>query len=79
MKRAKNLDGHAPKRRLSQNFLVDLSIRDEIVAAGGAATGTTILEIGPGLGALTEGLLGAGAHVVAVEIDDELIPRLRSK
>ena len=79
MKRAKNLDGHAPRRRLSQNFLVDLSIRDEIVAAGGAATGTTILEIGPGLGALTEGLLGAGAHVVAVEIDDELIPRLRSK
>ena len=79
MNRAKGLDGHAPKKRLSQNFLVDLSIRDEIVVAGGAAAGTTILEIGPGLGALTEGLLREGARVVAVELDDELIPRLRSK
>ena len=77
--RGKKLLGHAPKRRLSQNFLVDLAIRDEIVAVGGAAKGATILEIGPGLGALTEGLLGAGARVVAVELDDALIPVLRSK
>lgn len=71
------MEGHVPKRRLSQNFLVDPLIRDEIVAAGAVSEGATVLEIGPGLGALTEGLLAAGARVVAVELDDALIPRLR--
>lgn len=76
--RTGGVEGHAPKRRLSQNFLVDASIRDEIVAVGEVAAGSTVLEIGPGLGALTEGLLSAGARVIAVELDDALIPRLRS-
>ncbi|MFZ9268681.1 MAG: 16S rRNA (adenine(1518)-N(6)/adenine(1519)-N(6))-dimethyltransferase RsmA [Candidatus Limnocylindrus sp.] len=73
------LSGHAPKQRLSQSFLVDLEARDAIVAAGGATQGETVLEIGPGLGVLTEGLLGAGARVVAIEIDDDLLPRLQEK
>ncbi len=71
--------GHAPKQRLSQSFLVDLEARDAIVAAGGAAPGEIVLEIGPGLGVLTEGLLAAGARVVAIELDDDLLPRLQEK
>ena len=71
--------GHAPKQRLSQSFLVDLEARDAIVAAGGAAPGEIVLEIGPGLGVLTEGLLAAGARVIAIELDDDLLPRLQEK
>ena len=73
------VSGHAPKQRLSQSFLVDLEARDAIVAAGGATPGETVLEIGPGLGVLTEGLLAAGARVVAIELDDDLLPRLQEK
>ena len=77
-----NIEGHIPKRRLSQSFLVDLEARDAIVAAGTAGSkrrGETILEIGPGLGVLTEGLLATGARVVAIELDEDLLPRLRAK
>lgn len=73
------VEGHLAKRRLSQSFLVDLAARDAIVAAGSAAHGETVLEIGPGLGTLTEGLLATGAHVVAIELDDDLLPRLRER
>jgi ribosomal RNA small subunit methyltransferase A/4-diphosphocytidyl-2C-methyl-D-erythritol kinase len=58
---------------------VDLEARDAIVAAGGAARGEIVLEIGPGLGVLTEGLLAAGARVVAIELDDDLLPRLQEE
>jgi 16S rRNA (adenine1518-N6/adenine1519-N6)-dimethyltransferase len=71
--------GHAPKQHLSQNFLVDLEARDAIVAAGGVTPGETVLEIGPGLGVLTEGLLATGARVVAIELDQDLLPRLQEK
>ena len=71
--------GHAPKQHLSQNFLVDLEARDAIVAAGGVTPGETVLEIGPGLGVLTEGLLASGARVVAIELDQDLLPRLQEK
>lgn len=73
------VSGHAPKQRLSQSFLVDLEARDAIIAAGGAAPGQVVLEIGPGLGVLTQGLLAAGARVVAIELDDDLLPRLKEK
>lgn len=73
------VDGHAPKRQLSQSFLRDLDVRDAIVAAGGVQEGEWVLEIGPGLGVLTEGLLATGARVVAVELDHTLIPRLEER
>ena len=73
------VEGHLAKRRLSQSFLVDLAARDAIVAAGSAAHGETILEIGPGLGTLTEGLLATGSHVIAIELDDDLLPRLHER
>lgn len=58
-----------PLRSLGQHFLVDRGIVRRIVAAAGVAPGDTVLEIGPGRGILTEGLLEAGARVVAVEMD----------
>ena len=73
------VEGHSAKKRLSQNFLRDLNVRDRIVQAGAPAPGELVLEIGPGLGFLTEALLASGANVVAVEIDSDLIPRLQHK
>lgn len=65
------------KRSLGQNFLRSQAALDAIVAAGDILPGDLVLEIGPGEGALTRELLNAGAHVVAVEKDDRLIPILK--
>lgn len=58
-----------PNKKLGQNFLVDPVHLGRIAAAGEIQTGETVLEIGPGLGALTELLLEAQAQVTAVELD----------
>jgi 16S rRNA (adenine1518-N6/adenine1519-N6)-dimethyltransferase len=58
-----------PNKKLGQNFLVDPTYLQRIAAAGEVQAGETVLEIGPGLGALTEILLEAGAQVTAVELD----------
>jgi 16S rRNA (adenine1518-N6/adenine1519-N6)-dimethyltransferase len=65
------------KRSLGQNFLTDASVLDRIIEAAGAGNGDTVLEIGPGKGALTERLLATGARVVAVELDERLRKDLR--
>ena len=62
---------HASKR-LGQNFLVDGSVVKDIVAAAEIEEGDRVLEIGPGIGTLTQGLLEAGAPVTAVELDKKL-------
>ncbi|HEX8335835.1 MAG TPA: 16S rRNA (adenine(1518)-N(6)/adenine(1519)-N(6))-dimethyltransferase RsmA [Pyrinomonadaceae bacterium] len=67
------------KKRLGQNFLVDESYARRIVGALGPRPGETVLEIGPGRGALTSLLLESGARVVAVELDRELAPLLRER
>ena len=64
-------------RRFSQNFLVDVDVLEEILAAAGPAGDRPVLEIGPGLGFLTGGLLAAGAPVTAVEIDRGMVAHLR--
>lgn len=61
------------KKSLGQNFLKSEAALREIIEAGQITAGETVLEIGPGRGALTEYLLKAGAHVIAVEKDRELI------
>ncbi|MBF8263728.1 MAG: rsmA [Parachlamydiales bacterium] len=69
-----------PKKGLSQNFLIDANIVRKIVKASAIKPGDCVLEIGPGPGALTEALLEAGAHVIAVEKDRRLanaLPRLQ--
>jgi 16S rRNA (adenine1518-N6/adenine1519-N6)-dimethyltransferase len=64
--------GHHPKRALGQNFLVDGNIVHKSLTLAGVAPGDTVIEIGPGLGTLTEALLTAGATVYAVERDERL-------
>lgn len=59
-------------KRLGQNFLIDKSIVNGIVDAADINEGDLVLEIGPGIGTLTQGLLEAGAHVTAVELDKKL-------
>ena len=59
-------------KRLGQNFLVDANIVRGIVEAAGAKPGDRILEIGPGIGTLTQGLAESGAEITAVELDKKL-------
>ncbi len=69
--------GLRAQRRFSQNFLVDVEVLEDILAAAAPAPDRRVLEIGPGLGILTGGLLGAGARVTAVEIDRGMVAHLR--
>ena len=68
--------GLEPHRTLGQNFVVDQNTIRKIVRLAGIAAGDAVIEIGPGLGSLTLGLLEAGADVTAVEIDERLIAPL---
>ena len=64
------------KRSLGQNFLVDLSVVDRIVAAAGVREGDVVVEIGPGRGALTPGLRALASRYVCIEKDDNLAAQL---
>lgn len=68
-----------PKKSLGQNFLRDGSVIDRIVEALDISVGDTVIEIGPGRGALTEKLVSTGSTVIAIEIDRELVPVLRTQ
>lgn len=65
-----------PKKRLGQHFLVDKNVVRRIVSVADIQPQEPVLEIGPGKGALTEGLLGAGARVIAIEADRGLAAHL---
>lgn len=67
------------KKSLGQNFLHDASVIDRIVGALEVRDSDTVIEIGPGTGALTETLVKTGANVVAVEFDRELVPLLEQQ
>jgi 16S rRNA (adenine1518-N6/adenine1519-N6)-dimethyltransferase len=64
------------KKSLGQNFLIDGGVLDQIIAAAGLDESRGALEIGPGIGSLTEQLAKAAGKVAAVEIDKRLIPIL---
>lgn len=70
---------HIPRRRFGQNFLVDSGIIGAIVGAIDPRRGDTVVEIGPGLGALTEPLLARLDRLHVVEIDRDLIARLKKQ
>lgn len=70
--------GITPNRALGQNFLCDANAIEKILAAAKAG-GEFVLEIGPGLGALTEGLARQAERVVAVEIDNAMIAPLSER
>ena len=69
--------GIKPRKSLGQNFLVDPYALRKIVEAAEITKETTVLEIGPGLGSLTRLLASESKSVVAVELDDALIPILQ--
>lgn len=69
--------GLGAKKGLGQNFLVDQNIVRRILESAALTGESWVLEIGPGLGALTSGLAARAAHVVAVEIDGELAAVLK--
>jgi 16S rRNA (adenine1518-N6/adenine1519-N6)-dimethyltransferase len=71
--------GLAPKQSLGQNFLFDDGLLARIVAAAEVEPGDEVLEVGPGLGALTRQLALTGGRVVAVELDGRLIPVLEDE
>ncbi len=70
---------HPSKRRFGQNFLVDRSVIDRIISAVNAHRDETIIEIGPGRGALTLRLTENTGRLIAIEFDRELVPVLREQ
>ena len=73
------MQGHRARRRFSQNFLHDAHYIERIVGAIDPRPGDRIVEIGPGLGALTAPLIERAAAITAVEIDRDLAARLRRR
>jgi len=67
-----------PRKSLGQNFLTDEHALAQIVANAGVTRDDLVLEIGPGLGSLTRHLAEAARHVIAVEIDQTLLPPLQT-
>lgn len=70
--------GLVPTKKLGQNFVHDANTVRKIVAKAGFAPGAAVLEVGPGLGSLTLGLVEAGADLTVVEIDGRLAELLPS-
>ncbi len=64
------------QKKYGQNFLIDTHVLDKIISAAGVTKEDMVLEIGPGIGTMTQYLAEAAREVVAVEIDDKLIPIL---
>ncbi|MBT8424989.1 MAG: 16S rRNA (adenine(1518)-N(6)/adenine(1519)-N(6))-dimethyltransferase, partial [Silicimonas sp.] len=69
--------GLSAKKSMGQNFLLDLNLTAKIARAAGDLTGSDVLEVGPGPGGLTRGLLAEGARkVLAIEKDVRCLPAL---
>lgn len=65
------------QKKFGQNFLIDTHVLEKIIAAAGITKDDCVLEIGPGIGTMTQYLAENAGHVVAVEIDRNLIPILK--
>ena len=79
MANSKIVQGHQARKRFGQNFLSDNHYISRIVDAIAPQASDHIVEIGPGLGAITEHLVSAAGKLEVVELDRDLIPRLESK
>lgn len=73
---SRQVDGHVARKRFGQNFLTDESVISAIVNAFAPVPGQNVVEIGPGLGALTRELLGRLGRVQVVELDRDLAAAL---
>jgi len=69
---------HRPNKGLGQNYLIDGNILSILVAAAEISTKDKLLEIGPGLGALTQALLATGAPLIAIEKDPPMVSHLKT-
>lgn len=65
------------QKKFGQNFLIDTHVLDKIISAAGMTKEDTVLEVGPGIGTMTQRLSQAAGQVIAVEIDTNLIPILK--
>ena len=70
---------HEAKKKYGQNFLEDLELSEKIIEISGVSKDIEVIEIGPGLGFLTEKLIEKSKYLTAFEIDDDLIPVLNKK
>ncbi|SDM66383.1 dimethyladenosine transferase [Geoalkalibacter ferrihydriticus] len=70
---------HRPRKRFGQNFLRDVSVIERILQAAQLDEQSRVLEIGPGLGALTDRLLGLAGQVKVMEVDRDLVARLEER
>ena len=70
---------HEAKKKYGQNFLEDLELSEKIIEISGVSKDIEVVEIGPGLGFLTEKLIEKSKYLTAFEIDDDLIPVLNKK
>ena len=70
---------HKPRKQLGQHFLIDKNVIDHIIACALLKTGDHVVEIGPGLGALTTQLAEQAGRLDLVEFDHDLIPRLEKQ
>jgi len=68
--------GYSTKKRFGQNFLVDERVLDRIMDGAGITKDSIVLEIGPGVGTMTQAIAERAGKVIAVEIDRDLIPVL---
>jgi 16S rRNA (adenine1518-N6/adenine1519-N6)-dimethyltransferase len=71
--------GFKPRKRLGQHFLIDEAVLERILSAAELSPGDIVVEIGPGLGILTEALARQGARVIAVEVDGKLVAQLKKR
>jgi 16S rRNA (adenine1518-N6/adenine1519-N6)-dimethyltransferase len=78
-KQAASARGHQPRKRFGQHFLTDAGVIDGIVRAIAPRPGDRMVEIGPGLGALTQPLVERLGHLIVVELDRDLAARMRQR
>ena len=71
--------GFKPKKSLGQHFLIDEAVLERILSAAELSPGDIVVEVGPGLGILTEGLAKQRARVIAVELDSKLVALLKKR
>ncbi len=76
---AREKDGHQPRKRFGQNFLADQRVIEQLVQLIRPSADQHLVEIGPGLGALTRPLIQSGARLTLVELDRDLVDRLQNQ
>jgi 16S rRNA (adenine1518-N6/adenine1519-N6)-dimethyltransferase len=76
---ARTVEGHVARKRYGQNFLADPHYVQRIADAVAPRPGERVVEIGPGLGALTDALIARAGSIAAIEIDRDLAARLRER